>query len=473
VAAGIGGLLVRAADGEKITSEGIIRNIGSTLGGAAVDTIRDRVSARDFTEVGLNAEDLARAEFARQVDYQTALSDAVRLLDSDIEATSLKPSRRTPSASDFTFELVPGSSPFLFASTDPSTTGSERVPIARRTFTADGKTFKLISSILAGVGKVEIGKAYRYLDGISVNLEPISGDFENLPTYEVSPGIGVNVSIYDGTEYSTDYGIFTDKTDGRGGYYLRQATEEEVVGIQVAVSVDGKQLGKQLLVGGGLYYALGALDAAITLRPSQTAKIDPNGIAVASAAADAEAGGASLVGVPASRSVDPYAPVREFDVYRNENYYRSMRPDQARELLLTGRLPATGETSLSTSAAYADFYIGVTVRITVERGTAAEINKIAIAANKAAAEKFPNLVEKDGFGDAARIKVETRRDTKGKVIEGPIVTTQLGKGKALDLFNSRLVKVEVVRSNTDRRLNPITTRQRVRELSLDDLKYRD
>jgi hypothetical protein len=145
---------------------------------------------------------------------------------------------------------------------------------------------------------------------------------------------------------------------------------------------------------------------------------------------------AGRVGVPFTRSANPLSPVLEFDAYGNEIMYRTMSEPQFTHLKAYGELLPTTETSISPSIEYSSKYDGVTVKITVAPGTSAQLQEIGIAANKPAATQFPEMSTQTGpwMDTNARFKVE-----------GGQLTTQLGKGKALEIFNQNIVKVERVR----------------------------
>ena len=100
------------------------------------------------------------------------------------------------------------------------------------------------------------------------------------------------------------------------------------------------------------------------------------------------------------------------------------------QLMETGRLVPTTETSISPSMAYSSKYDGVTVKLTTLPGTSAQLQEIGIAANKPAATQFPNMSTQTGnwMQTNARFKVESNQ-----------MTTQLGQGKAIDIFNQNIL----------------------------------
>jgi hypothetical protein len=140
------------------------------------------------------------------------------------------------------------------------------------------------------------------------------------------------------------------------------------------------------------------------------------------------------IGVPVTRSTNPLSLVREFDVLGNEITYRTMSPAQAKQFELTGRLPPTTETSMAASLEYASgIYTkngGITFKLTTKPGTSAQLQEIGIAAPGDARVVFPDMSTRNGpwMQTNARFKVE-----------GGQMTTQLGQGRALDIFNENLI----------------------------------
>ena len=142
--------------------------------------------------------------------------------------------------------------------------------------------------------------------------------------------------------------------------------------------------------------------------------------------------GPAPVGVPVIRSKNPLSPVLEFDAHGNEILYRTMSESHFEYLQQTGVLLGTTETSISPSLAYSSLkYNGVPVRFTTEPGTSELLQEIGLAANKPARLQFPEMEVRGGrwMQTNARFKAE-----------GGQMTTQLGQGQALEIFNARIVK---------------------------------
>ncbi|ROZ63213.1 hypothetical protein EEB15_29965 [Ramlibacter sp. WS9] len=119
--------------------------------------------------------------------------------------------------------------------------------------------------------------------------------------------------------------------------------------------------------------------------------------------------------------------------------YRTMSPAQFQQLKNSGQLPPTTETSTAASLDYASGKYtergGVTVRLTVAPGTSAQLQQIGIAAPGQATTQFPSMSTQTGswMQTNARFKVE-----------GGQMTTQLGQGQALNIFNNNLIQFELV-----------------------------
>jgi hypothetical protein len=170
--------------------------------------------------------------------------------------------------------------------------------------------------------------------------------------------------------------------------------------------------------------------------------------------ADVEENG---LGIPVRNVGDMDSPIRELDVFENEIYYRTMSEADFEKLQGTGVLPKGQEVSISPSQEYSSRYKGITVRITVKAGTSEKLRAIAIAANPKTAEKTGVLYQKGQWRKHVRFKSE-----------GDQMTTQLGSGSGLILFNENILKVEQVekiKKLKSRRRRAIRRRARNSEVS--------
>lgn len=140
--------------------------------------------------------------------------------------------------------------------------------------------------------------------------------------------------------------------------------------------------------------------------------------------------------MPVTQSKNPLSPVQQYDAYGNEIVYKTMSPEQFKQFERTGIMPATTETSVSPVLKYSSKYNGITVKIVVKPGTFSQLEKIGISANKPASTQFPNMSTQTGkwMNTNTRFKVE-----------GGQMTTQLGQGKGIEIFNKNIVHFEKVK----------------------------
>ncbi|WP_340617101.1 RHS repeat protein [Xenorhabdus entomophaga] len=147
-------------------------------------------------------------------------------------------------------------------------------------------------------------------------------------------------------------------------------------------------------------------------------------------------GHTGLIGVPAKGSKTSLSPVLERDVAGNEVLFRTISQDHFNILQKTRKLSATTETSISPALAYSSKYQGVTVQFTLKPGTLAEIQAIGIAQNQGAEKIFPGMQKMSTLeGDWAKQHALFKKEGEST----PQITTQLGKGAALDIFNANII----------------------------------
>jgi len=139
--------------------------------------------------------------------------------------------------------------------------------------------------------------------------------------------------------------------------------------------------------------------------------------------------------IPGGKLVADYRPVLEHDDAGNEIMYRTMSLEQYQELMVTSKVPATTETSVSPSIGYSSQYSGVLVKFTLAPGTSAALQDIGVTANEPAALQFPNMPASAGNW------MQTNAQFKG---EGKQMTTQLGQGNALSIFNQNIKDFELI-----------------------------
>ncbi|MGH3159999.1 MAG: RHS repeat-associated core domain-containing protein [Streptosporangiaceae bacterium] len=120
----------------------------------------------------------------------------------------------------------------------------------------------------------------------------------------------------------------------------------------------------------------------------------------------------------------------------SETFYRTMSKANFEELLMTGRVPATGETFISPLEAYAARYEGTTVKFTVQAGTQDALAGLGVRdGSGVASAAYPGMSPVSGGWPS------TSAFFKG---EGGILNIGLGQGPALDLFNNAIEGFEAL-----------------------------
>ncbi|TDP71061.1 LysM peptidoglycan-binding domain-containing protein [Roseateles toxinivorans] len=191
-------------------------------------------------------------------------------------------------------------------------------------------------------------------------------------------------------------------------------------GFSRVVNGDGRALGSVLFAAGTIGIPLGRVEEAV-----------------------GSVEGAMRIGVPATRSANRLSPVLEYDIYGNEIYYRAMKESHYKRLAEDGRLIGTGETSLAPLKAYSAGYDGALVRLTVKPGTSSQLQDIGIAANNPAAAEFPGMSTGTGPWNQTNARFKVEAVGVRNINDGlGIMNTQLGKGRALDIFNANLLDFE-------------------------------
>ena len=139
----------------------------------------------------------------------------------------------------------------------------------------------------------------------------------------------------------------------------------------------------------------------------------------------------------------------DFDAHGNEILYRTMSPNDFRKMKLTNEVPATGETFVSPLEAYSAGYSGTLVRITVKPDTMEKLQSIGVSGNPGTSKLFPDLpTDTTGWtANNAMFKLEGSKGLKNAHIRAMnqgygVVNTGLGKGEALQIFNSNILKYE-------------------------------
>jgi hypothetical protein len=154
--------------------------------------------------------------------------------------------------------------------------------------------------------------------------------------------------------------------------------------------------------------------------------------AAAGAAGSADDAGTAVAGV----ADEATAGVAGFADEATETFYRSMSQAHYDQLLATGKLPATSETFISPSKAFAANYDGVLVQFNVRGGTTQALQGVGVRdVSKATGEAY------------GRLPIVSKGWTKGNAYfkrEGELVNIGLGRGAGLDIFNANIINFSMI-----------------------------
>ncbi len=128
-----------------------------------------------------------------------------------------------------------------------------------------------------------------------------------------------------------------------------------------------------------------------------------------------------------------------------EVYYRTMSLKNYESFKKTGKIPATGETTISPTQGFSEGYDGVLVKFKVKKGTTDKLIDIGVRdGSPILADEFPNMSKfTNKWGkNHARFKKE-----------GGQLNIGLGKEKALNIFNENIVEADVINMNNKKEVN--------------------
>ena len=111
-------------------------------------------------------------------------------------------------------------------------------------------------------------------------------------------------------------------------------------------------------------------------------------------------------------------------------------------LRITGELPSTGETFISPTKFFSNNYNGVMVRFELDSGTTSALEKIGLSnGDRAILAKtiYPHMPYVSG--------IKWTENFAFFKAEGSQINIGLGKGKALEIFNSNIIIFERVESS--------------------------
>lgn len=115
----------------------------------------------------------------------------------------------------------------------------------------------------------------------------------------------------------------------------------------------------------------------------------------------------------------------------SEVYYRTMSQADYDYLRMTGELPATNETFISPTYSFSSDYDGITVEFELRKGTTNSLLDIGVGNNVDQAIRDYGVLPQVSKG-----WTENNALFKG---EGTQTNIGLGKGKALEIFNSNII----------------------------------
>ena len=116
-----------------------------------------------------------------------------------------------------------------------------------------------------------------------------------------------------------------------------------------------------------------------------------------------------------------------------EVFYRTMSQSDYDYLRMTGELPSTGETFISPTKSFSSDYDGVMVKFELNSGTTSMLEKIGLSNGDRA------MLAKEVYPDMPYVSgVKWTENYAFFKAEGSQINIGLGKGKALEIFNSNI-----------------------------------
>jgi hypothetical protein len=139
-------------------------------------------------------------------------------------------------------------------------------------------------------------------------------------------------------------------------------------------------------------------------------------------------------------SVLPVAAIRAArlaeSLNANETFYRSMSRANYEQLVQTGKLPATAETFISPTQAFAADYRGVLVEFNLQAGATDALRSVGVRDTSVLAGQL--------YGDLPLVQRGWASSNAFFKAEGAQVNIGLGQGGALDIFNANILNFRVV-----------------------------
>jgi hypothetical protein len=116
----------------------------------------------------------------------------------------------------------------------------------------------------------------------------------------------------------------------------------------------------------------------------------------------------------------------------DETFYRTMTQAHYEQLLKTGKLPATAETFISPSKAFAANYNGVLVEFRLRPGVSRALQEVGVRDTSVLARRL--------FGDLPTVQKGWTSGNAFFKAEGTQINIGLGRGTALDIFNQHILE---------------------------------
>lgn len=100
------------------------------------------------------------------------------------------------------------------------------------------------------------------------------------------------------------------------------------------------------------------------------------------------------------------------------------------ELVTTGRLPATSETFISSTKAFASNYDGVLVQFNLRSGASDALRSVGV--------RDASVLTRDAMGELPMVGKGWTKNNAFFKGEGDQINVGLGRGTALDIFNAHV-----------------------------------
>ena len=117
-------------------------------------------------------------------------------------------------------------------------------------------------------------------------------------------------------------------------------------------------------------------------------------------------------------------------------YYRAMSQTDYQTLIDTGKIPATGETFISSTKAYSYKYDGILIEFKVNSNTTNLLQSIGV--------KDISKLTGNSYSTMPNVSSGWTNTNAYFKAEGTIINIGLGKGTALDIFNNNIISYKII-----------------------------